>query len=227
MNTAAAQNGGCCGPTRQRLNFAPRKGQSDRNSQTCQTRVWWGCHERTFTHAGSVVLRAVKWTLVTGHTRPTSCAATLGTGKESVSGVLGARYHNQFRATCADTQEVKTRIRRIRRNRKMNQFLLLHDNARQHTSLRTTEAITTKQWTVFSHFPYSPGLTPSQFQLFRTLKDAIRGSPLRTTSRNTECVKNPDAAKRVLSIQCLTVSLQWRHCGKIIYILLRMYPLRK
>jgi hypothetical protein len=59
----------------------------------------------------------------------------------------------------------------------MNQFLLLHDNARQHTSLRTWEATATMEWTVFSHLPYCLDLTPSDFQLFRTLKDANRGRP--------------------------------------------------
>jgi hypothetical protein len=103
--------------------------------------------------ARSVVLRAVKKTLVTGPTRPTSWATTAGTVKESVGGFLGQRCHNQITATCADIQEVKTRIRRVRRNGKMNQFLLLHDKARQYTSLRTREATATKEWTVFSHPP--------------------------------------------------------------------------
>jgi len=87
------------------------------------------------------------------------------------------RYHNQFRATCADIKEVKTRIRKVWRNRKRNQFLLLHDNVREHTILRTREATATMEWTVFSHPPYSPDLTPFDFQLFRTLKDANRGRP--------------------------------------------------
>ena len=59
----------------------------------------------------------------------------------------------------------------------MNQFLLLHDNTREQTSLSTSEAITTMEWTVLSHPPYCPDLTPSDFQLFRALKDAIRGRP--------------------------------------------------
>jgi len=33
------------------------------------------------------------------------------------------------------------------------------------------------EWTVFSHPPYSPDLTPSDFKLLRTLKDEIRGPP--------------------------------------------------
>jgi DNA-binding response OmpR family regulator len=72
-------------------------------------------------------------------------------------------------------KEVEERVRKVRRRR--NQFPLLHDNARQHTGLRTTEATATMERTVFSHPPYSLDLTPSDFQLFRTLKDAIRGRP--------------------------------------------------
>jgi hypothetical protein len=36
-------------------------------------------------------------------------------------------------------------------------------------------ATATMEWTVFFHPPYSLDLTPSDFQLFLTLKDAIRG----------------------------------------------------
>ena len=47
--------------------------------------------------AGSVFLRVVKKTLLRVLTLPTSCAATSGTVKESVSGILGERCHNPGR----------------------------------------------------------------------------------------------------------------------------------
>lgn len=52
-------------------------------------------------------------------------------------------------------RKLKQRIRRVRPQRKMYQVLLLHDNARQHTSLRTREATATVGWTVLHHPPYS------------------------------------------------------------------------
>jgi len=44
----------------------------------------------------------------------------------------------------------------------VNQVLFLHDNARQHTSLCTREAITKMGWTVLPHSPYSPDLASSE-----------------------------------------------------------------
>jgi len=43
----------------------------------------------------------------------------------------------------------------------IKQFFLQHDKARPHTSLP---------------FPYSPDLAPSDFQIFRPLKNELRGS---------------------------------------------------
>ena len=64
----------------------------------------------------------------------------------------------------------------VRPKRKMNQvLLLLHDNARQHTSLRTIEAITNMGWIVPLQPHYSLCLVASNFHLFGPLKDALRG----------------------------------------------------
>ena len=58
----------------------------------------------------------------------------------------------------------------------MNDVLLQHDNARPRTSRRTMEMITTFGWTVLPHPPYSPDLAPSDFCLFGSVKDGIRGT---------------------------------------------------
>jgi hypothetical protein len=39
-------------------------------------------------------------------------------------------------------------MRRVRPDRRIEEILLLHDNARPYVSLRTTEAITKLMWTV-------------------------------------------------------------------------------
>jgi histone-lysine N-methyltransferase SETMAR len=52
------------------------------------------------------------------------------------------------------------------------EILLQLDNARPHTSLKATEAITKFGWTVLPHPPYSPDLAPSDFQLLGDLNDA-------------------------------------------------------
>jgi histone-lysine N-methyltransferase SETMAR len=57
----------------------------------------------------------------------------------------------------------------------MDKVLLLHDNARPHTTLHTRKEIAKTGWTVLPHPPYSPNLAPSDFHLFGPLKDALRG----------------------------------------------------
>jgi histone-lysine N-methyltransferase SETMAR len=54
--------------------------------------------------------------------------------------------------------------------------LLQHDNARPQTSLRIREHITKICWTVLPHPPYRPNLAPPDFQLFGSVKDALRGT---------------------------------------------------
>jgi histone-lysine N-methyltransferase SETMAR len=66
-------------------------------------------------------------------------------------------------------------IRTVRPNRNMKDVLLLHDNARPHTSLCTREAIAKMGRTVLPHPAHSPDLAPSDYHLFGPLKDAPRG----------------------------------------------------
>jgi hypothetical protein len=55
---------------------------------------------------------------------------------------------------------------------KMNQVLLLHDNARPHTIL-FTKAVATIGWTVTPHPSCSPDLALSSFHPFGFPKDAV------------------------------------------------------
>ena len=57
----------------------------------------------------------------------------------------------------------------------MSKVLLQHDNARPHTSLKTREVISSFGCTTISHTPYLPDLDPSDFHLFRPLKESLRG----------------------------------------------------
>lgn len=76
---------------------------------------------------------------------------------------------------CATLRKLKKRFQRVRRHKNANELLILHDNARPHTSLRTREELTKLQWTVLPQPPYSPDLAPSDFHLFGPMKDALRG----------------------------------------------------
>ena len=67
--------------------------------------------------------------------------------------------------------KLKARMSRVRPEKKKKTFLLQHDNARPHTSLKTVEHL---GWTVVPHPPYSPDLAPSDFHLIGTMKDGLR-----------------------------------------------------
>lgn len=54
-------------------------------------------------------------------------------------------------------------------------FLLQHDNARPHNSLKTMDHIANLGWIGLSHTPYRLDLTPPVFYLFGTMKDGLHG----------------------------------------------------
>lgn len=58
---------------------------------------------------------------------------------------------------------------------KQNQVILQHDNARPHTATVTKIAIQELRWEVLPHPAYSPDLAPSDFYLFRSLSNELRG----------------------------------------------------
>jgi hypothetical protein len=53
--------------------------------------------------------------------------------------------------------------------------ILQHDNARPHTANMTKAAIQEHDWQILPHPPYSPDLTPSDYHLFRSLSNNLRG----------------------------------------------------
>lgn len=71
-------------------------------------------------------------------------------------------------------RKLKRRIQRIRPNN--NRFILQHDNARPHTSGQTRQSISSLNFDVVPHPPYSPDLAPSDFYLFRHLKKGLKGT---------------------------------------------------
>ena len=55
------------------------------------------------------------------------------------------------------------------------EVLLHHNNAPEHTSHVAMAAIHACGFELLCHPPYSPDLAPSDFHLFRLLKDSLRG----------------------------------------------------
>jgi hypothetical protein len=53
--------------------------------------------------------------------------------------------------------------------------ILQHDNARTHTANMTKAAIQELDWGILPHTSYSPDLSPSDYHLFRSLSNNLRG----------------------------------------------------
>jgi transposase len=49
--------------------------------------------------------------------------------------------------------------------------LLLHDNERLHRAVRTRALLEHFNWELFDQAPYSPDLTPSDYNMFTYLKN--------------------------------------------------------
>lgn len=78
-------------------------------------------------------------------------------------------------AYCATLARLRRAIQNKRRGKLTKGILLLHDNARPHTAARSREMIDSFGWEVLDHPPYSPDLAPSDFHLFRYLKNHLGG----------------------------------------------------
>jgi hypothetical protein len=74
-------------------------------------------------------------------------------------------------------------LRRLRENMprkkpelwRNHNWVLHHDNAPAHTSLKTTEFFTNNNMIIVPHPPYSPDLAPCDFALFPKLKMKLKG----------------------------------------------------
>jgi histone-lysine N-methyltransferase SETMAR len=58
--------------------------------------------------------------------------------------------------------------------------LILHDKARSHASGAVSEILEKYGWQVLPHPPYSPDMSPPDFDLFPKLKKPLRGKRFRS-----------------------------------------------
>ena len=52
---------------------------------------------------------------------------------------------------------------------------ILHGNARLHLGKVVTDLLSKYEWEVLPHAPYSPDMSPPDFDLFHKLKEPMRG----------------------------------------------------
>lgn len=71
--------------------------------------------------------------------------------------------------------KLREAIKQKRRGKLSRGILLQQDNARPHTSQATMAAITDLGFELLPHPPYSPDLAPSDYWLFASMKEPLRG----------------------------------------------------
>jgi len=84
--------------------------------------------------------------------------------------------------------KLKAQISRVRPKKKTT-FLLQHNNTRTHTSLKTAEHIVNLGWTVVPHPTYSLEFELSDFHLFGSMKDGLRGQHFPSYDAVVQAVK--------------------------------------
>ena len=63
----------------------------------------------------------------------------------------------------------------IKRPDRQGQVILLHNNARPHVAEVIKMALQELKWEVFQHPPYSPNLAPTDYHLFHSMSNQMKG----------------------------------------------------
>jgi transposase len=75
---------------------------------------------------------------------------------------------------CQQLRRLEEAIQQKRPGRRHG-VILQHGNAGPHTANMTKAAIQELDWEILPHPPYSPDLSPSDYHLFRSLSNNLRG----------------------------------------------------
>ena len=79
--------------------------------------------------------------------------------------ITGHLYRLQLRRLKAKLIEMRPDRERV---------ILLHDNAKPHTAIKTRQRLINYKWEVLPHPPYSPDLAPSDYHLFLSLSNFLK-----------------------------------------------------
>ena len=82
-----------------------------------------------------------------------------------------------------------------------NGVLILHDNARPHIGKDVRELFDRYNWEVLTHPPYSPDMSPPDFDLFPKLKTNMRGVRF-STLEDLRVVAIPETRTAAISTLC-------------------------
>ena len=77
------------------------------------------------------------------------------------------------------SHQLRPALRRKRPHLLQSGPILLHDNARCHTAHAVQSLLRRWGWEVLEHPPYSPDMSPCDFDLFPKMKEPLRGQRFR------------------------------------------------
>jgi len=108
---------------------------------------------------------------------------------------------------CQFLQKLRRKMHVNRPDLLENGVLILHDNARPHIGKVVRELLDRYNWEVLPHPPYSPDMSPPDFDLFPKLKInmcGVRFCTLEDLSASvTQCVKQLDCSTDLTGIMDL------------------------
>ena len=79
---------------------------------------------------------------------------------------------------------------RLKRPDRQGQVILLHDYARPHVAQVVKTALQELEWEVLQHPPYSPDLAPTDYHLFHSLSNQMRGVTFDGEEDFKNCLNN-------------------------------------
>jgi len=97
------------------------------------------------------------------------CKCVIMTDRVLSGMTVTAAYYHQF------LQKLRRKMHANRPDLLENGVLILHDNARPHLGKDIHELLHGYSWEVLPHPPYSPDMSPPDFDLFPKLKMNMRG----------------------------------------------------
>ncbi|KAJ4439484.1 hypothetical protein ANN_07608 [Periplaneta americana] len=102
-------------------------------------------------------------------------------GPRPTSRLLASRPHAEAEVDDHPTSmETVLKLRCALREKRPGKIILQHDNDWSHTDRVTVEKIRTFGWETLPQSPYSPDLAPSDYHLFSSVKEQLRGQRYET-----------------------------------------------
>jgi len=91
---------------------------------------------------------------------------------------------------CETLNKLRRSIQNKRRRMLTKGVVLLHNNARPHTTAHTNALIKLLNWKIFDHPPYSPDLAPSDYHLLTKMKVRLATQRFHTNKELMDGVNN-------------------------------------